>query len=190
MSVKSFYIPNGPKDLEPLFPGVDFEEIQSYYIEVLEGATVIATGTINQLDGECCSDKVRIRFLNYLGAVDAINFKVKNDEHETKSDSKRVSTSYPLVKSQHTIGRFNVKANNTLTLSTTDYGERDNEWIQELFDSPLAWIEWTGIQGQSDDFIPVVIQDAKFFKVKEEDRFINEVVIQVIMSNEKFVIRN
>lgn len=188
--MKAYYIPNGPKDLATLFPLVDFDDVQSYYIEVESGGNVIATGTVNELDGECCTDKVRLRFLNYLGAIDAINFKKVIDEHEAKSDRKQVSTTYPLVKSKHTVGRFNVTANNFLTLSTHDYREEDMGWINELIDSPLAWIEWDGIQSQADDFIPVVVLDMKAENVKKDDRYVYEITLVVEMSNQKFIIRN
>jgi hypothetical protein len=174
MAYKAYYIPNGPKNLETFFPDIDFSQVEKYYLEVLDdGDNVIATTTINETDGECCEDKVRIHFLNYLGAVDAINFKIKTDEHEAKSDNWQKPTEYPLIKSVHGNNRFNVKANNTETISVCDYPEEDMPWINELVDAPLAWKEWLGIQGQDDDYIPVKVVDTKVLDTKETDRFNN-----------------
>jgi hypothetical protein len=83
MPYKAYYIPNGPKNLGTFFPDIDFTQVEKYYIEVLDDADeVLATTTINEMDGECCEDKVRLHFVNYLGAVDAINFKLNEDEHD------------------------------------------------------------------------------------------------------------
>lgn len=189
--MKIYFIPNGPRNLSTMFPGIDFSTIGKYYIEVQStGAETIATGTINHLDGECCEDKVRIRFLNYLGTIDGINFKKVTDEHSASSDTYQKSTSHPLVKSAHTRSRTNVRANNTLTLSCIDYREEDMPWTNELVDSPLAWIECAGTQGQDDDYIPVLIADTKILNQKPDNRFEYETMIQVTLSNEKFIIRN
>jgi hypothetical protein len=191
MPFKAYYIPNGPKNLGFFFPGIDFTQVEKYYIEVLDDSEdVLATTTINEMDGECCEDKVRVHFLNYLGAVDAINFKLNDDTHEAKSDTWQKGTQYPLVKSVHGINRFNVKANNTRTLSVADYEEADMYWLNELKDSPMAWREWAGIQSQGDDYIPVVVVDGKISDVKETDRFTYEIDAQITDSHEKFVIRN
>lgn len=191
MPYKAYYIPNGPKNLEDFFPGVDFTQVEKYYLEVLDNSdNVLATTTINEMDGECCEDKVRVHFVNYLGAVDAINFKLNTDEHEAKSDSYTRPTEFPLVKSIHGTNRFNVKANNTRSLSGHDYLEQDMPWINELIDSPKAWREWTGTQDQSDDYIPVVVVDGKISDVKADDRFTYEIAAQIIESHEKFILRN
>lgn len=187
---RAFYIPDGPKNLASIFPGVDFSQVQDYYIQVYSGATVIATSPVNQMNGECCDDKFRLHFQNYLGAIDAINFKLDSEDHEAKSDSYFRPLQSPLVKSRHSNNRFNVKAGDTFNLITTDYTQDDKEWLQEAFDSPLAWMEWLGTQGQDDDYIPVIVIDVKFPKVTQEDRFNYEVAIQVKISNEKIIIRN
>lgn len=187
----AYYIPNGPKNLAPLFPGVDFNDLDRYYVEVMDSeGDVVATSNINEI-GECCEDdKIRIHFLNSLGAIDAINFVRKNQEHETKSDTRESPTQYPLNKPDHAISRFNVKSNDSFFITCCDYTEEDKEWLDELFDSPIAWMEWAGTQGQEDSYVPIVIIDKKFMKVKQEDRFIYEIDLEIKLSHEKFIIRN
>lgn len=191
MATKAYHIPNGPKNLETLFPSINFSQLSHYYIEVLDSdGDVVATSPINQLGGCCEDDKVRIHFLNRLGGIDAINFKLLNEEHEAKSDGFEKPIQYPLVKSEHGGSRLNVKSNDTFKAVNTTYSENEKNWLEELFDSPLAWMEWEGTEGQDDSYIPVIIKDVKFDKVKEEDRFNYEVTIEFILSHEKFNLRN
>lgn len=189
--IRSYYIPNGPKNLQPLFPAVDFSLLSAYYVQVKDdGGNVVATGNINEFNGCCNEDKIRINFLNYAGAVDAINFKLLTIEQEAKSEGIEKPVQYPLEKPVHNVGRFNVKSNDTYTLINEDYGEEDKDWIEELFASPLAWMQWSGVQGQADSYIPIVIIDQKFEKVKQDEKYIYQVQLQFKLSHERFIIRN
>jgi len=189
---KAYYIPNGPKNLETLFPLVDFNNVAKYYVEVKDNnGDVIATSPMNiQCCGCCDEERIRVNFLNGLGAIDAINFKLLTQEHESKSSDFEKPLQYPLEKPEHGIGRFNVKSNDTYKVSNNEYSEEDKQWLDEILDSPIAWIQWEGTQGQDDNFIPIVILDKKFEKIKENDRFIYELTLEFSLSHEKFVIRN
>lgn len=189
---KVFYIPNGPKNLETLFPLLDFNNIGRYYVEVKNvNGDIVATSPMNvQCCGCCADDRVRINFLNRLGGIDAIDFKLLIQEHESKSDEFEKPVQYPLEKPDHGIGRFNVKSNDTFRVYNKEYSEEDREWLDEILDSPIAWIQWEGTQGQEDSFIPIVIIDKKMEKIKEKDRFIYELVFEFKLSHEKYIIRN
>lgn len=189
---RAFYIPNGPKNLETLFPLVDFNNVAKYYVEVKNSSgTVIATSPMNiQCCGCCEDDRVRVNFLNGLGGIDAIDFKLLTQEHETKSSEFEKPTQYPLEKPDHGVGRFNVKAGDTLRVYNKEYYEEDKDWLDEILDSPVAWMQWEGTQGQEDSYLPVVILDKKFTKIKEENRFIYELIVEFKLSHEKFIIRN
>lgn len=189
---KAFYIPNGPKNLATLFPLVDFDNVARYYVEVKNAnGDVIATSPMNvQCCGCCADDRVRINFLNYLGGVDAIDFKLLVQEHESKSAEYEKPLQYSLEKPDHGVGRFNVKSNDTFKVYNNEYTEDDREWLDEILDSPIAWIQWEGTQEQDDSYIPIIILDKKIEKIKEEDRFIHEVILEFKLSHEKFIIRN
>lgn len=188
--MKAIYIPNGPKNLASLFPTVDFKEVAEYFITLKDqNDAILVSGTVNVLE-TCVEDYVRLHFLNSLGTIDAINFQIVNIENDTKADSYERPTSYPLEKSQHAINRFNVKSNSVYTVRTADYYEEHMEWLEELQASPLAWIEWKGIQGQPDSYLPIVIVDQKQVKRKEDDRYVYEVTMQFRLSHERFNIRN
>jgi hypothetical protein len=188
---KAYFIPNGPKNLKDLFTAIDFSLLTEYYVEVMDADdNVVATSALNKIGGCCEQDQIRLHFLNYLGGVDAINFKLQHQDHESKADEKINPTSYPLNKPDHGAGRLNVKSNDSFIALTKRYKEEDKDWLDELFDSPLAWMEWSGVQGQDDSYIPVIILDKKFAKVEEDDRFIYEVTIEFKLSHERFIIRN
>ena len=70
MANEILYIPNGPKNLGPLFPAINFGDVAEYYVEALDsGGSPIATSTLNVI-GCCCSDdKIRLHFMNYLGSL-------------------------------------------------------------------------------------------------------------------------
>lgn len=191
MAVKAYYIPNGPANLEALFPSIDFAQVAEYYVEVMEGDAVIATTPMNQICGcEDDEDCFRIHFLNGLGAIDGIDFKMIEKLHEPKSDTFQKPTSYPLVKTDHSIGRFNVKSNDTIRACSIVYNEQHMDWIDELFDSPVAWIEQPDTQGQGVTYLPILILDKKNIKLKQEERYTYQVEIEFQFSHEKFIIRN
>lgn len=189
---KAYYIPNGPANLQSIFPAVDFTQVAEYYVDILDDNNVqVATTTMNQICGcEDDDDCIRIFFQNGQGAIDAVNFKVTEKNHEAKSDAYQKPTSYPLVKADHSVNRLNVKSNTTYKAVTIDYNEEDFDWLEQLFDAPLAWIYQPAIQGQAAACLPVVILDQVFPKQKVEDRFTYQVEIEFKLSHEKFIIRN
>ena len=111
-------------------------------------------------------------------------------DHEAKSDSSQVPEQYPLNKPDHAINRFNVSANETYTVKSVAYDESAQAWLTELLDSPMAWMQWKGTQGQPDSYIPIVISDQTLQRRKEDDRFYYEVDLQFTLSHAKFIIRN
>jgi hypothetical protein len=190
-AVGVYFIPNGPKNLQPLFPtDVSFFDIAEYYVQVVNHDGVIFASTnISQVQISLDS-YVRIHFVNALGGVDAINFYIVDQEQETKSDVHQRSTTAPLQRSVHSLQRFNVRSNDTFTAVNVDFNEEDMDFIDELFRSPLAWIQWKGVQGQSDDYLPILISDGKQQKMKFDERFVYEVTLEFKMSHEKFTMRN
>lgn len=186
---KVLYIPNGPKNLQVLFPDVDFSFIENYTTQVTTAIGVAATST-NNVVVNCCEDAIRIHFVNYLGTVDSIQMKLITKEHAATSEEYKKNIAYPLQKPGHALSRYNVKSNDTYTCVTTRYNEEDFNWIDELFDSPLAWIEWKGTQGQPDSYLSIKIIDAKYQKQKEDDRFSYEISLQFILSNDRIIVRN
>lgn len=188
--MKVLYIPSGPKNLQPLFPGIDFSQMGDYHLELLDATgNVVATSNHFVCENNC-DDTLRIHFLNRLGTIDAINFKKITEEHQPTSDSYTKPVTYPLQKDQHAISRFNVTSNDDITATNVEYGETEMDWIKEFFDSPLAWLEWKGTQGQPDSYIPIVFLDKKLQTQKEDERYTYEITIEFKLSHEFINIRN
>lgn len=177
-------IPNGPKNLQSLFPGVNFNDIENYFIEILgDTGEVIATTTLMNLI-RCADLSVRIHFLNNLGTIDAIDFKIQNIEHNTKSEKYQIQTSYPAQAETHSITRYNVRSNDVIQAVLIEHDESRRDWMDELFDSPMAWIE------DDNRLLPIVIIDKSRKKIQETDRYNYEIVLEFTLSNDKNIIRN
>jgi hypothetical protein len=188
----TFLLPAGPKNLQSLFPGVDFTQVEEYYLEVQDQDSLEVLATTNSYKrGCCCNDDVfRLFFVNRLGGIDAINFRLMTEEFETVSSSWRKPLQYPLAKWDSGKQRYNVTSNETWVAVNTCFGEEDKEWIKELLATPNAWIQWFGTQGQDDDYLPVVLKDGKFEMQKIEGRYEYVLQIEIEMGNDDINLRN
>lgn len=185
------WISAGPKNLAAAFPTVDFNNVREYYIEVYNEPGNVIFRTCLYTIGCCClPDKVRLHFGNHMGTTDAINFADYRVVNDNSSSNWKKANSIPLTKQSTGINRFNVRANDIYECSTGCYSEAEMRWCMEMLNSPVAFIEWSGTEGQSDDFLPVVILDAKFERRKMYERYNMELVVQFKMANEKIIIRN
>jgi len=190
MATGVFLIPNGPKNLAPIFPGLDFSQVKEYYVQVFDNnGTIVATSPINKM--ACCNNEecVRVHFLNYLGGYDAVDFPIVDITHEDTSSEFQNSLPFPLAKTDTGIERFNVKSNDTYEVSCKCL-VAELSWLQECKDSPKAFMEWIGKEGQSDNYIPIVIIADKFKKLKTETEYDYQFSIKFKFSNENSTIRN
>ncbi len=192
MSNINYLLPNVPKNLSSLMPTIIWDDIEEYLIQALDrGESIIATSTIHKM-GCCCKEGeyIRIHFLNYLGTYDAMNFEHYTIIHEPESSSYEKSLRFPLSKTDTGIERFNVRSNETFQLKTSAYTEKDMDWLMELADSPKAYIEWKGKEGQPDSYIPIIILNGKKEKRKLEERYNYEFILEAKFANEKIILRN
>lgn len=188
----TFQVPAGPMNLKPLFPTVDFNKVEEYYVELVnqeDDGVIMTTTKYNK--GCCCSeDTMRIFFVNYSGAIDGINFTTVLEEHETSSSRWKKKLPAPMQKWDGGLQRFNVSATDIVTVENRCYGEKDKEWMKEFLDSPNAWVQWFGTQGQSNDYLPIVILDGKFVTRKNVERYHSVWEVQFVYANEKIILRN
>lgn len=188
----TFLLPSGPKNLQSLFPGVDFSQVDEYYLEIKDQNSGDILATTNRFNRACCcnEDTFRLFFVNYVGGIDAVNFRMMTEDHETVSTSWKKSNVYPLAKWDGGTQRYNVTSNESWVGFNTCFGEGDQEWLKELMDTPNAWIQWFGTQGQDDDYIPVVIKDGKFQTRQFEGRYQYVLQIELAMANDNIILRN
>lgn len=185
-----YLIPAGPKNLSSIFPDVDWLDVDEYYVQVTDtdDAVVATTPLIAVIPVPM--QYIRLYFLNYLGCYDAVNFLKPNVSFGATDTNYQKSLNYPLQKSDTGIERYNVRANDTFTTSQIQYDETAMPWLQELLNSSKVFMDWTGKQGQADDYLPVVIQEAKFDKMKRNGDYNYELPVKFILSNEYINIRN
>lgn len=188
--MKAIYIPSGTKNLKSLFPAINFSDIEEYHVELQDNANVALVTTSAFSIESCADDVMRIHFLNYLGTIDNVNCRRISRQHESKSQSWEKTLPDILDKSAHGLQRFDVRSNELYTVRTNEFTEDVLPWLEELVDTPKAWVEWKGTQGQPDAYLPIVISDSTIEVVKEEDRYYYEVQLSFKMSNERITIRN
>lgn len=188
----TFQLPSGPKNLESIFPTVNFSNVEEYYLQIKNKTDESIIATTNRFNRGCCcnTDTVRLFFVNYLSGIDAVNFTIKAEETDIKSSKWKKALKYPLQKWDGGTQRFNVSSNETLKLENSCYAEADQEWLKELIATPNAWLQWTGTQGQDDNYIPVLINDGKFITRKENERYTYVLDIEIEFSNDNIILRN
>ncbi len=180
-----YNIPNGTKNLKVLFPALNWARMEEYFVEVLdEDNTQVAE--LPEMKVDACDEDRRIHFLNYLGGIDSLSLKLVDITHETKSDEHKKSPS--TTRSTHAIGRNSIVANDFYQ-GIFSLDEEDIDYADELLDTPLAWMEWDGTQGQLADYLAIVILDVKSQKLKKEERYYYEITVSWKLSHEKRTLR-
>lgn len=187
----NYDIPFGVVNILPLFPTVDFRyKVQDYFIEVLDANSNVLATTSTAMMQQNAVDRTRIFFLNYLGMYDGVDFIETTIVHETTNAEFRKPLPYPFVKTDTGIGRTNISANDNYTCNTVSYNEADINWLMEMADSPVAFMQWTGIEGQADSYMPItILQGKKNSRQGVGDRWVYEFSLEFKLSNERVVLR-
>lgn len=188
--MKAVYIPSGPANLSNLYTSINFLDVEYYFIELLDETDAVLATSVKFIPKACSDDHVQIHFVNSCGAIDSIGMKLKGKESARNSERMQKAIADPFNRSLHGIQRLNVRSTETQTAKTNDFGENQMEWLDELFNTPMAWIQWTSDQGEGEGYLPIVITDSKLEKLKEDDRFTYEVEIQFQFSHTPTNIRN
>lgn len=182
--IKAYYIPSGPKNLNALFPEIDFSLVESYQVSCFDNNGALIAITPSFQFNKVCEDDLTLCFVNALSGTDTAQLALTKIVHSTKSESFKTPLSYPLVQSQHAINRINLTANDTYT-GIVIVPENQLSWIKELMDSPKVWIE------SPTDYIPVVLTDSSYPVLNEQaERYEYQINIEFILSHEKITIRS
>lgn len=184
------YVPTGPKNLNVLFTSINFMNVAEYFVELLDDQGIIIGTTTTFVPQSCFYDNRRIHFLNALGCIDAITFKLATVEGDIRSDSWQKGLGNSFSRTSHATQRFNVVSNRSYVAKTVDYNEPDMPWMEELFRTPMAWMEWKGSAFEPDSYTPIFIKDTKFPSLKEDDRYSYEVSLEFEPSHDFINLRN
>lgn len=201
-----YNIPVGIKNLRVAFPGMaaylnNCHYYQVFLFDVAPGSVgnllfvthryYVAQGKNNQP-----ADHVRLWFQNYLGHLDQLNFRVRDEDLKVTS----ATTEFPTITNSSRrylrgIGRNNVRSNEYITVSDV-FDEADMPVVKELLSSGQVYAEIanpddpTGAGTVKKVLLPVVLEDADFVTGKYEDRYQYEVSFKFKMSHENRIIRN
>lgn len=188
----TFVVPGGPMNIAALFPDVDFDRVEEYYLELINRADDSAIITTPEYKRGCCcdDDTVRIFFVNRLGGIDAINFATIGEDLDVVSQQWKKPLKSPHEKWDGGLQRFNVTSNETVYVENYCYAEEDKEFLKEILETPNAWIQWIGTEGQDDDYIPIVILDGKFGMRAKEQRYNYVLQLAFVYANENLTLRN
>lgn len=194
----TFFVPAGPKNMASLFPGVDFTQVDEYYLEINDTSDsspdegVLAT--TNHYNRACCcsDDTIQIFFVNSVGGIDMLIFRTDQIEAITQSTQWKKPLKYPLCKFDGGFQRMNVTSNRTYTAENFCFGESDQKYLEELLASPNAWMKLKAAQEQDDDYIPIVIADGDFIvqKPNDQQRHTYVMIIKFILGNDRQILRN
>lgn len=134
----------------------------------------------------------RIAFLNRLGHYDSVTFSTVDETLKVTSSTMQIPlTIAPTQFNKYLVGhsRFNIQSNENNVLQGV-FDESEMAWLKELFESPKAYIEMKGTQGQDDYYLPIVLLDAESATRTTTDRYSYLVTIQYAPANDHIVIRN
>lgn len=185
-----YHVPSGPQNLDGLFPTIVWSNVADYWLEILAGGTVLATTPLIKM-GCCCSDEdVVIHFRNYLGTFDQAPFQKPTIVKTTKSGEWKKSLAYPLAKQDTGWNRFNVNSNDTYEAVNTCFNESDSFWLQQLFDTSVAFMQWTSVEGEGNFFLPIVILDGDFQKESSDYSASSKATVKFKLGNEYIIQRN
>lgn len=184
MAYKVYYIPAGPKNLQNLFPDINWSEVSSYQLQIGQNLDVIAT-TPKFTVGCCCGDEegfVRIKFLTYAGMYDSINLSIVKTTKKTKSSDYTKSLPYNGNIEDFESERYNIISNKVFDAISTCYDIKSENWLNELIDTPKAYMQW-----RNNYWLPIKILDGTFEKIQDYNY---QLKIQFTLSSDFKIIRN
>jgi len=151
---------------------------------------------LQQAENAQPAEHTRIWFKNYLGHLDALNFRVREESLKvTSSPFERPQLDIKDARQLVGIGRNNVRSNETNEVSEV-FLEEELPLIKELMSTGQAYIEM--LVPDADQFspfyqtqlLPITIIDADYATYRHEDRYEYQVNVKYTMSNENRIIRN
>lgn len=136
------------------------------------------------------TEHVRVWFRNFLGHMDALNFRVLNEQGKATSTATEARRSTYRVNASQM--RNNVRSNRMAEI-TDVFDEWELPVIEELCSTAQAYVETTNLPyttpaGQN-RLMPIVIEDMEYIQRRHEGRYQYEVTIKYMLSHENVTVR-
>lgn len=140
----------GTRDLTTL--GVSFTNVASYTVQFRNSSGVVRGATYTFTINDCAKyATTRLHWLNRLGGFDAYTFKLKSTNKRTidrstfgrQQNTLEGAGSYAYAKSSRGAVVFNTTQAKMLTLNAQLANDAEAVWMEDLFTSPVVFIENT-----------------------------------------------
>lgn len=178
---KVYSINGGIAALMQYIPYIDWANVIEYEVFVFDFFFQAMRQKYYIID---CCERVRLFFRNKLGTWDGISFEYA--EETTTTESTKYQKSLPLTlttKAARGTSRMQPTQGEVVTVQCKEYGEKDQDWIKELLDTPVAYVQWAGGQGQGYGLLPVNILDSEIKTLKNGDRYEYLLILKYEISN-------
>jgi hypothetical protein len=197
-----YSIPTGIKNLLILFPGMaPYLHITHYYqvflydnqyssINPLNVNFVTPKYYLQQGENPSPTEHVRMWFRNFLGHMEAMNFRIWNEKGKVSSST--TERRMTIQRQVHSTSRNNVRSARMAEISDV-FDEHELPLIEELACTAQAWIETTNgpyaTPAGAGVMMPVVLEDIDYEVRKYEDRYQYEVAVKYSLSHETVTVR-
>jgi len=157
---------SAPASLNLIIPGqiisgsqpIITSSVAYYEMQLFNNAAAPASELITMtLQTPCRYETYRIHFLNRLGGFDAYNFTLRSQPTRdtkrksfTKSDNNLDLNGIRYDHKDNGTVDYNVTTRNKIKLRSDYLTEEENDWLQELVDSPTVYLEFTKLKGGRD----------------------------------------
>lgn len=189
------HIPSGIPNINGV--GSAWLTADSYRLYVWDMSTnlLLAASPLYKISRINNPDRKRIWFMNKFGIMQAVSFTDYSEQLKVSSTIGQIPLNPKGFNDQTTklsssIFRDGIDSNETVTLIQV-FQESDMPWLKELFDTPVAYVEYSGTSTNG-QVIPIVINDDTFDVRKQilDDRWAYEVTMKYTMSNPNIRQRN
>lgn len=180
----TYHLATGLKDLKALIPELPDDDIEEYFVEVLDSTDTVVITTPHFHVGGCCDgDKVRFFFQTAGGVIDGINGQFYTEEFDVKAEvGIRNNTANPI---NHAQFKTSVKANETRRI-VFQIMEEEMTWFKEFLSSPLVWVA----NDANTNYVPVMVVDGKQSTRKFDERYDYQFEVDIQFSNEYKTLRS
>lgn len=185
----------------------DFANIDYYEVKALNstGGTISETIRYDVIDENCKYERVRLAYLNRLGAYDYVNFTKKSTKSTeiTRSNYNAHYGYLPLQVGNSNLNNkweygsyeggtrsYNTNAITTIEANSDWLNDADAEALKELFTSPVAYLQIKNeIDGRYDTFVAVVCTEKDYTLQTTDNDKLKQYVVTIQLGQEQRVQR-
>ena len=157
--------------LKAVFEGFDIGAVDKIHVINSNGLEIINIKTVD----ECKYEPKKVTFVNKFGALQDMYFFKKSVEKMTVSRDSYKSNTIDSIggfsRSQHTMSDFNIRGNESITLSSGYLNENYNEVFKQLLLSEKVWL--TNMTETGEQVLPINVKTSNMrYKTSLNDKLV------------------